>query len=153
MKKVMRKDLSEGGDLFYDLKRRMGNIFDDFFGELEHSSLVRSDFVPSVNIEEDEKHYYVKAEIPGADKDHIDVSVKDRLLTIKGEKKEEREEKDKEGKKVFLRERVYGSFERTFTLGETVDAAHCEAQFKDGVLNLVLPKIVDEKTKKKITIQ
>lgn len=97
-------------------------------------------WAPVVDITEDQKEYLVKAELPEIKKEDVKVSVEDGDLTISGERKFEKEEK---GKKYHRIERSYGSFMRTFTLPEGVAAEKVNAEFKDGVLTIHLPK--DEK--------
>ena len=92
---------------------------------------------PSLDVAEDEKGLRVSVELPGMSDKDVAVTVDDRMLTIRGEKKEEQEKKDKN---VFRRERAYGSFRRTIELPGDVDAAKIEAKFKDGVLTIDLPK-------------
>jgi HSP20 family protein len=97
-------------------------------------------WAPVVDITEDQKEYLVKAELPEIKKEDVKVSVEAGDLTISGERKFEKEEK---GKKYHRIERSYGSFMRTFTLPEGVAAEKVNAEFKDGVLTVHLPK--DEK--------
>lgn len=99
---------------------------------------------PAVDISEDEKEYVVKAELPDLKKEDVKVCVEDGDLTISGERKFEKEEK---GKKYHRIERSYGSFVRSFTLPEGVSGDKVSASFKDGVLEVHLPK--DEKAKPK----
>jgi HSP20 family protein len=93
--------------------------------------------MPSLDVAEDDKAFRVSVELPGMSDKDVAVTVEDRTLTIRGEKKEEKEKKDKD---VFRRERAYGSFRRTIELPGDVDAAKIEARFKDGVLAIDLPK-------------
>ena len=92
---------------------------------------------PAVDVVESEKAYEIKAEMPGMDEKNIEVKVANGNLTIKGEKQEEKEEKRKD---YYLRERKFGSFERSFSIPEGVDTDKIEAAFKNGVLNVTLPK-------------
>jgi HSP20 family protein len=103
-----------------------------------------ADWVPSVDVSETEGEYQIKAEIPDVKKEDVKVTVEDGVLTIQGERKHEKEEK---GKKYHRVERSYGSFIRSFTLPDLVDEEKVKAEFKDGVLNLQLPK--SEKAKPK----
>jgi HSP20 family protein len=95
-------------------------------------------WTPSVDITEDEKEYTVKAELPEVKKEEIKVQVRDHTLSITGERKSEKEEK---GKKYHRIERTYGSFERSFLLPDDADAAKVTSEFKDGMLNVHLPKV------------
>jgi HSP20 family protein len=103
-----------------------------------------ADWLPSVDISETEGEYQIKAEIPDVKKEDVKVTVEDGVLTIQGERKHEVEEK---GKKYHRIERSYGSFVRTFSLPDVIEADKVKAEFKDGVLNLHLPK--SEKAKPK----
>lgn len=102
------------------------------------------DWAPSVDVSETAEEFIVKAELPGVQKDDIKVSVESGVLTLRGERKQEKEEK---GKKYHRIERQYGSFMRTFTLPDNVDESKIQAEAKDGILNVRLPK--SEKAKPK----
>jgi HSP20 family protein len=91
-----------------------------------------------LDLTEDDRHFFVKAEIPGVKKEDIKVSVDGNQVSLSAEVKKEKEEK--EGAKVIRSERYYGSVARSFTLGETVDAAAAQAKYDNGVLQLTLPK-------------
>jgi HSP20 family protein len=103
-----------------------------------------ADWTPSVDISETEGEYQIKAEIPDVKKEDVKVTVEDGVLTIQGERKHEKEEK---GRKYHRIERSYGSFVRTFSLPDVIEEDKVKAEFKDGVLNLHLPK--SEKAKPK----
>lgn len=107
-------------------------------------TMIVADWVPSVDVSETEGEYQIKAEIPDVKKEDVKVTVEDGILTIQGERKQEKEET---GKKYHRVERSYGSFVRSFTLPDLVDEEKVKAEFKDGVLNLQLPK--SEKVKPK----
>jgi HSP20 family protein len=107
-------------------------------------TMVVADWVPSVDVSETDGEYQIKAEIPDVKKENVKVTLEDGVLTIQGERKQELEEK---GKKYHRVERSYGSFARSFTLPDLVDEEKVKAEFKDGVLNLLLPK--SEKAKPK----
>ncbi|MEX1301744.1 MAG: Hsp20/alpha crystallin family protein [Desulfotignum sp.] len=102
------------------------------------------DWAPSVDILETEKEFVIKAEIPGVSKDDVKISVDNGTLTIRGEKKQEKEEKNKKFHRV---EQFYGSFARSFTLPENVDETKIEAAFKNGMLKLQIPKTTVSKPK------
>jgi HSP20 family protein len=109
------------------------------------------DFVPAVNTREADDAYYIEVDLPGVKKEDISIDVNDNVLTISGERKIEEERKDEEFYRV---ESVYGKFERSFTLPEDVDADKIEAEAKDGVLTVKIPKAqVVEKAPKKIEIK
>jgi HSP20 family protein len=106
--------------------------------------MTTGDWTPRVDIAETEKEFVIKAEIPEVKKEDVKVTVDNGVLTIRGERKQEKEEK---GKKYHRIERYYGSFTRSFTLPENVDDTKIEASFKDGILNLQVPKSREAKPK------
>ncbi|MDE0484948.1 MAG: Hsp20/alpha crystallin family protein [Candidatus Poribacteria bacterium] len=99
---------------------------------------------PSADISETDDSFEVRAELPGVTKDDVHISVKDNLLTIKGEKRQEKTDDSKDFHRV---ERSYGSFERKFTLPPKVEVDSIKAEFKDGVLTLSIPKPEEVKPK------
>ncbi len=136
-------------NLFED---RMERLFDDFLKpfDIEPFGGYRGEFVPSIDVAENEKEITVTAELPGMDEKDIDVSVTREALTIKGEKREEKEKKDDE---YFYCERRYGSFYRTLPLSDNIDLDRIDAHFKKGVLKIRLPKTEEGgKLRRKITI-
>jgi len=102
------------------------------------------EWMPPVDIEEDDREYLLKAELPGMNKEDVKLKVEGGTLSISGERKEEKEEKDKKHHRV---ERSYGAFMRRFALPEVVLAEKVSAEFKDGILTVHVPK--DEKAKPK----
>jgi HSP20 family protein len=129
------------------MERRLSTIFGrsprGTDGEKKEAISV-TEWSPLVDITEDEKEYVVKAEIPEMKKEDIKINVHDDVLTVSGERKYEKEEK---GKKYHRVERAYGSFMRSFTLPEDADGSKINAEYKDGMLKLHLPK--SEQAKKK----
>lgn len=111
-------------------------------GGKEH--LTVADWIPTVDISETDQEYLIKAELPEVKKEDVRVTVEDGVLTIQGERHQEKEDKDRKYHRV---ERSYGTFIRSFTLPESVDETGVKAEYKDGVLNLHLPKV--EKVKPK----
>jgi len=107
-------------------------------------------FLPRVDVSEDENQVQVAVELPGVDEKDLHVSLSHDVLTIRGEKKEEREQK---GKNYYRMERSYGSFERSIPLPAGVDGSKVDATFKQGVLTITLPKVASKKESKKITIK
>jgi len=99
---------------------------------------------PSVDVSETEQDYEIAAELPGLNTKDIELTLNDNVLTLKGEKKEEREEKNKNYR---LSERSYGSFQRSFTLPADVDAEKINTAFSKGVLTITLPKSEQAKAK------
>jgi HSP20 family protein len=128
-------------------RKNIDKLFDDFFF-LTPTSLFKNDWEPTVDVEEDEKSIRIKAEIPGIDEKDLDVKVENNVLTLSGEKKEERKE---EKKNYIFSERKFGSFSRSIGLPEGIKTDKIKATFKKGVLNIEIPK--DEaKELKKIAI-
>jgi len=117
------------------------DIFDRFFSMPMHfgRGLFSDDsWYPSVDVSEGEKDIIVKSEIPGVDRKDIDISLNGRVLTIKGEKKHEKEEKDEHYHRV---ESSFGYYQRTIELPAEVDASDVDATYKNGILKLKLKKI------------
>ncbi len=127
----------------HDTFRDMEDFFDRYFRNaglpvsMGRESITGGDWSPRVDISETNNEFLIKAELPDVMKDDMHVSVDNGVLTLRGEKKQEKDEK---GKKYHRVERHYGSFSRSFSLPENVDAAAIKAAFKDGVLNVTLPK-------------
>jgi HSP20 family protein len=96
--------------------------------------------MPAIDMSEDEKTYKISAELPGMDTKDVDVSVTGDMLVLKGEKRQEREEKDKN---YHFSERAYGSFQHAFELPASVDRGKIAADFSKGVLTITLPKTVE----------
>ncbi len=121
-------------------RNELENLFDTFLqgeGRAE-------DFVPALDVAEEKDRYVVKAELPGLTAKDVNVTVENGMLTIRGEKKQESEEK---GKNFHRIERRYGSFQRVLALPTTVDASKTEANYKDGVLTVRLTKHEEAKPK------
>ena len=115
------------------------DMFDRFFNDLALPDFFGEErvVVPAFDISETEKEYVVSGEIPGMDAKDIDITLLDGCLIVKGEKKQEREEKEENYHRV---ERHYGSFERSFRIPERVKTDKLDATYKDGILKLTLPK-------------
>ncbi len=132
------------------LQRQMNRMFDDFFSgtDLSLFSDKTEMFMPRINVSENDKQIKVSAELPGIDEKDIELSLDDGILTIKGEKKQEHEENDKQ--KGYYYESSYGSFSRSVDVGTEVDEDNADANFKKGVLTITLPKneSARERTKK-----
>lgn len=123
----------------------IGNRFKTLLPTEFGEELTEGAWNPAVDVVEEENSYVVKVELAGVPKENIDIDIKDRILTLQGEKKKE----VKEEKEDYLRvERSFGKFLRTFTLPENIDEENIGAKFKDGVLELTLPKKEEEKPKK-----
>ncbi len=129
----------------------MGDMFDRYTRALgwprrgsQETTMSTEDWAPRVDIAETDKEFSIRAEIPDVKKEDVKVTVDNGVLTIKGERKQEKEEKNKKFHRV---ERFYGSFTRSFTLSDNVDENKIEASFKDGMLNLTIPKTEATKLK------
>lgn len=99
--------------------------------------LTVADWIPTVDISETEGEYVIKAELPDVKKEDVKVTLEDGVLTLTGERRQEKEEKNTKYHRV---ERSYGSFVRSFSLPDLVDETKVKAEYKDGMLNLHLPK-------------
>ena len=150
---------------FESLRREVDRLFEDFAGDMWRSPFSRSFFdigpvwrpqsaltaMPAVNVAETDKAYEITAELPGMDEKNIEVKVADDVLTIKGEKQEEKEEKEKD---YYLSERSFGSFQRSFQVPNGVDTDKIDANFKNGVLTVILPKSTEaQRAEKKIAVK
>ena len=106
--------------------------FQKFFDEFPFKATENGfSFYPKIDIFEDEKNIVIEAEVPGVKKDSMKISFENSILTISGEKKNERNEN--EGNKIYRSERSYGSFSRSFSLREEIDSNKIEARFEDGI--------------------
>src|SRR5437016_4778873 len=127
------------------LQDRMNRIFRESFSpEGSDAALTTTNFAPPVDVYEDEHNVNLKIEVPGIDEKDIDVRIENSVLTVHGERKFEKEEKEENFRRV---ERQYGSFTRTFTLPTTVDAEKVAANYDKGILKIVLPKKAEAKPK------
>ena len=126
---------------YLTLRRPTGNLFGFYspFFTPEHArtDVDRPDWTPSVDISETDDVFKVRAELPGVAKDDLHISVKDNLLTLSGEKRQENVDDTQNYRRV---ERRYGSFQRRFTLPSEVETDDIKAEFSDGVLILSIPK-------------
>jgi HSP20 family protein len=113
--------------------RRLGNVLDEAF----ESGAITSAWHPAVDIFEDKDAVKIMAELPGVKPEDVKLSLENNLLTIRGEKKQEAEERNE---RVHRYERSYGSFERAFVLPSTVDGEKISAEHRDGVLTVTVPK-------------
>lgn len=139
--------LRRRGDIFTDLtdmQQEMNRMFDDFFGE-RRGGTMEGNWMPSVDVSETNEAILVRAELPGMTQDDIELSLQDNVLTLKGEKKSEKKE---EKENYHRAECCYGSFTRAFTLPAQVNQGEIKATFKDGILQIALPKSEEVKAKK-----
>lgn len=143
---LMRKparDLWDPFDLMGDWQHEMNRLFQRFPWKKEWT------FEPDIDVVEEKDSFLVKADLPGIKKEDLDIKVEGKFLTLKGERKEEKEVKEKN---YFASERRYGAFTRTFELPTEIKAEQIKAAFKDGVLEMTLPKEEGAKAKQ-ITIE
>ncbi len=131
-----------------DIQGEVNRLFPDFSGDDTETGVAK--LTPAVDLVDTKDDVIVKVELPGIKKEDVDITLHDDLLTIKGEKKAEKEEK--EGSRYYF-ERRYGSFARTITLPVNVKSDEIKAKFTDGVLEVTLPKAEEEKSKEiKVTV-
>jgi len=135
--------LREMDDLFNQLGRSCGRV-PARRGESGQETMTIHDWSPSVDVSETDNEFLIKVELPGVDKQDVKVSIHEGVLTIQGERKLEREEKNKKYHRV---EREYGRFARSFVLPENVDETSVSAGHKDGLLNVTLGKVEQAKPK------
>jgi HSP20 family protein len=126
---------------FEEMSTRLGRFFNPPYPYLrptvDDDGGFFADFSPAVDVQETDKEYVVKADLPDVKKEDVKVGIEDGVLTLEGERKQEKEEKNKKFHRV---ERTYGRFVRRLALPLEVDAQNVAAEFKDGVLNVHLPK-------------
>lgn len=138
----------DGDNPLLNLQRDINRVFDDFWSRFDRpvgaSNGLLSVTGPRTDVTETDEAVDVSVELPGMDEKDIDVSLSDDVLTIRGEKKAEREEKKKG---YYLAERSYGSFYRSIPLPPGVDSEKAEARFKKGVLTVTLPKTPEAQAK------
>lgn len=129
-----------------DVSTRLNRLFGRSADRSDSNNdlLAVTDWAPSVDISETDATYQIKGEIPGVHKEDVKISIQDGLLTIQGERKQEKEEK---GKKFHRIECSYGSFMRSFRLPDDADEEQVKADFKDGMLSVTLPKTKKTKAK------
>lgn len=124
-------------DPFSRMHREMDRMFEDFFGNTRPASgtvVLR----PNVDIAESKKAYRISVDVPGMEPDQIELRIDDDMLVLSGEKRRESEEDDEGFHRI---ERNYGQFRRVLTLPEDADAEHIKADFKNGVLKIMVPRI------------
>jgi HSP20 family protein len=130
---------------FSTLQDRLNRLFRDSYGsEGGNEALTTTQFAPLVDVYEDEHNITLKIEIPGIDEKDVDVRIENNTLTVHGERKFEKEEKEENYRRV---ERQYGSFTRSFTLPTTVDPEQVQANYDKGVLKIKLAKKAEAKPK------
>src|SRR5947199_6622700 len=125
------------------LQNRVNSIFQDY-GRGQDELTATSSFVPAVDVYEDEHKVTLKLEIPGINQDDVDIRLENNTLTVRGERKFEKEEKEENFHRI---ERRYGSFARSFTLPNTLDTENVQAHYENGVLKIELSKRAEAKPK------
>jgi HSP20 family protein len=135
-----------GGNTMSLIRYQPINLFDNFNEDINrYVANIRSkpaanqerNWAPAVDIREEENHYLLSADIPGVNRENIEITLENGVLTLKGERSGE---SGTNGKQYRRKERVHGTFMRQFTLPETVDTQNISATVKDGVLDVVIPK-------------
>jgi HSP20 family protein len=130
---------------FIPLQREIDRLFDDFTRGFPAFANGKAELLPSMDVTETDKDIEITAELPGLEEKDVQINVADNLLTIRGEKKAEKEEQDKNFRLV---ERSYGSFERTLELPDGVNADAIQANIAKGVLKVTVPKPAPTQAKK-----
>lgn len=121
-----------------EVQNRLSSFFGRFPNRLRtNGDITLPEWSPEVDITEDDKEYLVKADLPDVAKENIKIGIEDGVLSLEGERKQEKEERTKKFHRV---ERVYGKFVRRVAVPSDVDQQHVAAEFKNGVLNVHLPK-------------
>ena len=135
---VIRPATRDAGDVSV-LDRRISRLLNDAFGgfDWQNRESAAASWVPPVDIFEEADAIHIQAEVPGVRPEDVKISVEDNVLTVQGTKQQAAE---KDAERVHRYERTYGSFERSFTLPSTVDAAKIKAGYENGVLTVNLPK-------------
>lgn len=151
------KDISSPTDSFFGLRRELDRVFDSFFSDFDRfPSLTNWDtsltsFRPKINLSETDKEIKIEAELPGMDEKDIEVTLKNNTLILKGEKKYKNEQKKDDYHYV---ESSYGSFTRAIELPEEIDQEKIEANFKNGLMSITIPKVEKpQSTAKKIEVK
>jgi HSP20 family protein len=140
------RELTSWPTELWNIQREINRIFENFFhGDLQDDGAFGlSLWTPAVDIAEHDNEYVVRVELPGVSKDDVKITLESNVLTIRGEKKRE---KDVEKDNYHRMERMYGSFQRSFTLPSTVRADKIDAVYKDGILTITLPKAEEARPK------
>lgn len=126
------------------LQNRLNSVFQDYNRGKEGDVLATTAFVPPVDVYEDEHKIVLKLEVPGMKESDLDIQLENNLLTVKGERKFEKEEKEENFHRI---ERRYGSFYRSFTIPNTVNPENVKASYDAGVLNIQLEKRAEARPK------
>lgn len=131
-------------DELTNISKRMNSLLDDFFEGEAEKSVYRFD--PALDIQETDETFEINAELPGLEKDDINIKIENDVLTLSGEKENEYEDTDSN---CYRSERVFGKFQRSFRLPDIVEQENIEAEFKNGILNITIPKAEETVSKSK----
>jgi HSP20 family protein len=137
--------VARGGNTFASLQHEIDRLFEDFTRGFSVFGNGKMDLLPSMDVTETDKEIEITAELPGLEEKDVQINVSDNVLTIRGEKKAEKEAKDKNHRLI---ERSYGSFERTLELPNGVNADAVKANIAKGVLKVTVPKPAPAQVKK-----
>jgi HSP20 family protein len=137
-----QSDLSAALDRLANMRAEMDRVFEATFGTFSRSPAPLSRWNAAVDVYQDKDQFTVVVELPGLKKEEIEISLHDDTLTISGERKRE-----ESSEQEFLTERSYGKFQRSLTLPSAVDAEAVKANYKNGLLQVVLPKVEQTKPK------
>jgi HSP20 family protein len=137
-----QSDLSAALDRLTNMRAEMDRVFESTVGSFSGSPAALSRWNPAVNVYQDKDRFTVVVELPGLKKEEIEISLHENTLTIAGERK-----RAESSEQEFLTERLYGKFQRSLTLPTAVDAEKVKASYKDGLLQVVLPKAEEAKPK------
>jgi len=131
-------------------RENIENIFEEFFKDFNRpsssllSETVRASLLPRLNISETDNKYFIEAELPGVKQSDLELKLDNNILVIKGKTEESKESKERN---YFMRERYYGSFQRSLTLPNNINENDITANFKDGILNIEITKKLENSTK------
>ena len=137
-----RSDLAQAFDRFAVLRGELDRLFDSSFGPAFRTPGSFHRWTPALDVYQDKDQFTVVAELPGLKKEEIELSLHDGVLTISGERKQE-----KKGEEGYRNERFFGRFQRSVTLPASVDGNKVKATYQDGILKVVLPKAEEAKPK------
>ena len=126
------------------LQDDINSLFNDFWPARRRRDSIADVFVPDIDVSEDTQNVHIRVDLPGLEEKDVKVNFQNGILTLSGEKKEEKETKERNYHTI---ERSYGSFSRAVAIPAKVDAAKAKAKFKNGVLSIVMPKMEEAKPK------
>ncbi|WPY01857.1 Hsp20/alpha crystallin family protein (plasmid) [Candidatus Trichorickettsia mobilis] len=132
-------------------RSNISNIFEEFFNDFNRLSSpllsegMRASLLPRINISETDNKYFIEAELPGVKQNDVELKLDNNILIIKGKTEETTENKERN---YFMRERYYGSFQRSLTLPNNTNEDDINATFKDGILNIEISKKQESSTKR-----